>query len=92
MKNNNSIWQKDEESIRQFRSLENNIETDVCIIGAGMTGISTAYYVSKEGMKVTVLEKDRICSKTSGGTTGKITSQHHLFYNYLINSKRKRFC
>lgn len=91
LEKNDSIWEKDRESRRQFRSLEQNIKTDVCVIGGGITGISTAYYLSKEGKKVVVLEKNRIASKTSGGTTGKITSQHHLFYNYLIQSQSKEF-
>lgn len=58
---------------------------DVCIIGAGLTGLSTGYYLSKKNMKVTILEANTICSGASGATTGKITSQHGLFYNYLIN-------
>ncbi len=91
MENNNSIWKKEGQNNRKFRILEQNIETDVCVIGGGIAGISVAYYLAKEGKKVAVLEKDRICSKTSGGTTGKITSQHHLFYNYLIQSQNKDF-
>lgn len=91
LENNVSIWQKDKENIRQFRTLDTNVETDVCVIGGGITGMTTAYYLSKEGKNVVVLEKDRICSKTSGGTTGKITSQHHLFYPYLIHSQSKEF-
>ncbi len=91
MENNNSIWKKEGQNNRKFRTLEQNIETDVCVIGGGIAGMSVAYYLAKEGKKVAVLEKDRICSKTSGGTTGKITSQHHLFYNYLIQSQNKDF-
>lgn len=91
MENNDSIWQKTSQNDRKFRTLEQNIESDVCVIGGGITGISTAYYLAKEGKKVVVLEKDSICSKTSGGTTGKITSQHHLFYDYLIHSQNKEF-
>lgn len=91
LENNISIWQKERETNRKFRTLDMDIKTDVCIIGGGITGISLAYYLSKEGKKVTILEKDRICSKTSGGTTGKITSQHHLFYDYLIHSQNKDF-
>lgn len=91
LKLNDSIWQKNREQMREFRMLDHPLEVDVCIIGGGITGISTAYYLSKEGLKVAVLEKDRICSKTSGGTTGKITSQHHLFYKYLIDSQSKEF-
>ncbi len=91
LENNNSIWLAQNENKREFRSLDRNIEVDVAIIGGGITGISCAYYLSKHGLKVAVLEKDRICSKTSGGTTGKITSQHHLFYQYLISSQGKEF-
>ena len=91
MENDKSIWLKNSENFRKFRTLDTDLKTDVCVIGGGITGISTAYYLCKENMKVTVLEKDKICSKTSGRTTGKITSQHHLFYNYLINSEDKDF-
>lgn len=38
--------------------------------------MSTAYYLSKEGKKVVILERDRLADKATGGTTAKITSQH----------------
>lgn len=69
----------------------NEIETDVCVIGAGIFGITCAYYLSNLGFRVTVLEKDFVGSKTTGHTTGKITSGHGLFYNYLINSYDETF-
>lgn len=37
---NKSIWIQGENS-KEYKSLENDIETDVCIIGGGLTGIST---------------------------------------------------
>lgn len=74
-----------------YPKLENNLETEVCIVGAGLVGILTAYYLSKNGKKVIILEKDRVCSKTSGNTTAKITSGHGLFYKYLIDSEGKKF-
>ncbi len=91
LENNNSIWLKDRENRRKFGCLQEDRKVDVCIVGGGITGISCAYDLSKEGLKVAVLEKDEICSKTSGRTTGKITSQHHLFYDYLLNSQGKEF-
>lgn len=91
MINNDSVWEESYMGNRKFRELDKNIDVDVCIVGGGITGISTAYYLSKEGMKVCVLEKDRIDSKTSSKTTGKVTSQHHLFYKYLIDSQGKDF-
>ena len=69
-----------------YGKLEENIETQVCIIGGGLTGLTTAYYLSKEGVDVVLVEKSKICSHTSGNTTAKITSQHGIFYKYLIGS------
>ncbi len=66
-----------------FKSLNDNILTEICIVGAGITGLTIAYYLTKKGFKVTIVDKDSIFSKTSGNTTGKITSQHGLFYDYL---------
>lgn len=82
----NSIWLDSESTIKDFQKLNNNLESDVCIIGAGIFGITCAYYLCKLGFKVTVLEKYKIANKTTGHTTAKITSQHGLIYNYLINS------
>lgn len=76
---------------QKFNSLKKDLEADVCIIGGGLTGISTGYYLSKEGKKVVILEKDNVCSHTSGGSTGKITSQHGLIYKYLYDSKGEEF-
>ena len=84
-----SYWNFEEKRKEKFPKLEKNLVADVCIIGGGLTGLSTAYYLAKEGLNVTVLEKDRICSHTSGGSTGKITSQHGLIYNYLKDEHGK---
>ncbi len=86
MENNKSFWTQSFE-FEKFKRLNKDIKTKVCIIGAGITGISTAYYLSKAEMEVTILEKDFIGSKTTGHTTGKITAQHGLFYNYLTESR-----
>ena len=87
-KNNNSIWLNSIPE-KSYKTLEHNLATEVCIIGGGITGISTAYYLSKHGIDVTVLEKDKICSKTTGHTSGKITTQHGLFYKYLLDFRRQ---
>jgi glycine/D-amino acid oxidase-like deaminating enzyme/nitrite reductase/ring-hydroxylating ferredoxin subunit len=90
MKQNHSFW-LNSFKLSNFDKLNKNINVDVCIIGGGLTGITTAYYLSKQGYKVALLEKDTLCSKTSGHTTAKITSLHDLFYSYLINSNGKSF-
>ncbi len=72
--------------IKASKELTENINADVCIIGGGITGISTAYELSKAGLKVVILEKDLLSRKATGNTTAKITSSHGLFYSYLANS------
>ncbi|MEG1705812.1 MAG: FAD-dependent oxidoreductase [Clostridia bacterium] len=82
---NNSFW-IDSVGKLDLKNLNNDISTKVCIIGGGITGISLAYYLYKNNIDFCVLEKDTIGSKTSGNTTAKITSQHGLIYDYLVNS------
>ena len=42
----------------QYSKLEVDIDCDVCIIGAGITGIMTAYRLSESGLKVVIIDKD----------------------------------
>lgn len=87
----NSLWIDSLNKEIQYNKLENNEETDVCIVGGGVLGLTCGYYLSKLGIKVTILEKNKIGEKTTGHSTAKITSQHGLFYDYLINSFNKKF-
>lgn len=80
-----SLWIETTRNKSTLKTLEGNEETEVCIIGGGLFGLTTAYYLTKCGKKVIVLEKGEIGSKVSGNTTGKITSQHDLFYAHLID-------
>lgn len=87
----NSLWLDSTKYTYNFNTLSENIKTDVCVIGSGIFGITCAYYLCKLGYNVVIIEKDEtIVAKTTAYTTGKITSQHGLFYNYLINSYGKK--
>lgn len=59
---------------------------DVLIIGAGLTGLNTAYLLKDSGYKLGIIDGTTIGYGVSGYTTAKITVQHDVFYNYLINS------
>lgn len=85
-----SFWNEERKNHQEFDSIKNDINVSVCIIGGGFSGLSTAYYLSKK-LSVALVERDRICNSTSGNTTGKITSQHGLFYDYLTNSQSKEY-
>ncbi|UTR16359.1 FAD-dependent oxidoreductase [Salipaludibacillus sp. LMS25] len=64
--------------------LKENTETDVVVVGAGITGITAAYLLIHEGFDVILLDADNILHGTTGHTTAKITAQHDLFYHDLI--------
>ncbi len=57
----NSYW-TDSVSLKEFSKLEKDLNTDVVVVGGGITGLSTAYYLTKNGFNVCVLEKNRIAS------------------------------
>ena len=47
--------------------------TDVVVIGAGVVGCSVAYYLAREGVNVTVLEREAIGSGASAHATGSLS-------------------
>ena len=72
-------------------SLEQDHETDVLIIGGGITGVLIAYELSKNNIKYTLVEKDIIGSKTTSETTAFITAYHENLYQNLSGLKAKTY-
>lgn len=65
-------------------SLEGDLEVDVVVVGAGISGLTIASVLHADGSSVAVLEADRVGHGTTGHTTGKITSQHGVIYRSLV--------
>ena len=86
-----SLWMEDTNYLNDENLIDGDYSSDVCIIGGGITGLSTAYYLAKNGLRVIVIEKNKLAEKTSGNTTAKITSGHGLIYDYLIKSFGEKF-
>ena len=55
-----------------YGALEGEVEADVCIIGAGYTGLSSALHLAERGFKVVVLEAERIGWGASGRNGGHV--------------------
>ena len=70
---------------KSFSKLDKDMECDVLVIGGGICGILCAYYLSKSGKKVVLLEMDKIASKKSLKTTATITAIEDINYFDLIN-------
>lgn len=69
-----------------YPKISENMDTDVLIIGGGITGIMTAYMLSNSGLNICLVDADRMAMGVTANTTAKITSQHGLLYHYLLNS------
>ena len=67
-------------------TLNNDMESDAVVIGAGLAGILTAYKLASSGVDTVVLEAGRIAGGQTKNTTAKITSQHGYIYNILIEN------
>ena len=78
-----SYWIESVKNENEYKELKEDIRTDVCIIGGGITGVSVAYKLVKENLNIILIEKDKMGYQTTGNSTAKITSQHGLFYKYL---------
>lgn len=70
-----SIWMATANTPSQSR-LKESIRTDVCIIGAGIAGLTTAYLLGREGRSVVVLDD----GSSGGGMSGRSTA--HLSNAY----------
>ena len=78
------LWQKTVQ-MPGFGALEQDIKTDVLVIGGGMAGILCAYMLGQAGIDYVLAEADTLCSGVTKGTTAKITAQHGMVYHKLLN-------
>lgn len=57
-----------------FPALDGDKTTDVCVIGGGFTGLSTALHLAEAGVSVTLLEAHRVGFGASGRNGGQLGS------------------
>lgn len=81
---NQSLWVETTPQAN-YPKLNADIQVDVAVIGAGITGLSVAANLKREGATVAVIEAGNIASGATGYTTAKVTSQHGLIYFDLID-------
>ncbi|MFD5203560.1 FAD-dependent oxidoreductase [Streptomyces sp. NPDC058375] len=62
-------------------------ETDVVVVGGGIAGLSTAWELVRTGLRVVLLEADRIAAGVTGHTTAKVSALHGLVYGRLLRTR-----
>ena len=82
-----SIWELND--INENPKLNNDLEVDVVIVGGGIAGISTAYYLRNSNKKIILLEKDKVGNGVSKFTTGKLTYLQNGIYPNIIKDRSK---
>ncbi|MDN4073178.1 FAD-dependent oxidoreductase [Fictibacillus terranigra] len=78
-----SYW-RDSCQIPEYEALTSDLEAEAVVIGGGITGITTAYLLAKEGVKAVLIDGGKLLNGTTGHTTAKITCQHGVIYDELI--------
>jgi len=79
----------------QYNYLNENINTDVLIIGAGVSGAITAYYMAEEGYNVVVVDKNIIGYGSTSANIGILDTQLSIETNKLskiIGEKKAKKC
>lgn len=88
---NNSIWVK-ENSLDSYKQLSESIETQICVIGSGISGLYSAYLLAKKGHKVTLIEAENsIGGVATKRSTGKLSAQHGLIYSKIPPEERELY-
>ena len=89
MSEHESVWLATSDH-PSFPPLHEDLAVDAAVVGAGITGLTAALLLQRDGASVAVIEAGRIGAGTTGHTTGKITSQHSLTYARLIDTHGER--
>ncbi|AOA58387.1 FAD-dependent oxidoreductase [Acinetobacter larvae] len=74
MLNNQVLWKSLVAAPTKFPTLSAEVTTDVCVIGAGFTGLSAAIHLAEAGYTVTVLEAAEVGAGGSGRNVGLVNA------------------
>src|SRR5947209_7847939 len=68
------VWSEGEQHRPAAATLRSDTEADVCVVGAGIAGLTTAYLLQKEGKSVAVLDAWGLAAGETGRTTAHLTA------------------
>ncbi|MDO8565111.1 MAG: FAD-binding oxidoreductase [bacterium] len=82
---NNSPWIHQLNKERVIEHLKKDIESDVAVVGGGIAGISTAFFILRDTLKsVTLLEGGRLGHGATGHNAGQVTNYFERSFHELV--------
>ena len=72
----NSYYAATRNQTTDYPQLDELVECDVCVIGAGYTGLSSALFLAEAGYSVTVLEAAKVGFGASGRNGGQLVNSY----------------
>ena len=78
-----SIWEDYSKTTNNNIKPSKNIKTDILIIGGGITGLTTAYFLKDTNKKITIIDKSLIGKGVTSKTTAKISFLQQDIYGKL---------
>ena len=69
-----------------YPELSGDLDVDVAVVGAGITGVTAAVLLKRAGKTVALLDAKRIVRGATGYTTAKVTSGHGVVYARLTDA------
>ena len=79
-----SVWHRRPPGSRHFPALSQHLGVDCVVVGAGITGLTTAALLAAEGRRVAVLERNQIASGTTGSSSAHLTYALDTDYRTLV--------
>lgn len=77
-----SIWSATA-SISSAPALNKNVRADVCVVGAGIAGLTTAYLLASEGKSVVVVEKNKVGQGETSHTSAHLSNEIDASYRKI---------